>query len=298
MKSWNKGWLRTTLPGVYESEGDPGTYRVRVRVLDLETGKLREANRIQPGITLVVADKMRDGLRLALRERVARRKVADFANDWLANKTPLLEPHTASRYNDALNDHALMKLGHLQFDRLRSMHVQNWVNWELQQGYRVATVKGWFRVFRTMTRDAMEYLDLAQDPTRRVHFPNSDGRSERNSLRVDELRRFLAEMRVRYPHNYALTATLAFTGLRFCHASALRWEDVDEKAGVLRVSRKQVRGHVGPTIEMEAGAQRVSPSCSAAHDLTDAASAPVCYQSSLATSWVDLSEPCGNSSHA
>ncbi len=42
-------------------------------------------------------------------------------------------------------------------------------------------------------------------------------------------------------------ATLAFTRLRFCHASALRWEDWDEDKGVLRVGRKHVRGKVGPT---------------------------------------------------
>jgi hypothetical protein len=38
---------------------------------------------------------------------------------------------------------------------------------------------------------------------------------------------------------------LAYTGLRFCHASALHWADWEEAGGVLRVSRKQVRGKVG-----------------------------------------------------
>ena len=33
---------------------------------------------------------------------------------------------------------------------------------------------------------------------------------------------------------------------RFCHASALRWEDWDEEASVLHVRRKHVRGKVGP----------------------------------------------------
>ena len=34
--------------------------------------------------------------------------------------------------------------------------------------------------------------------------------------------------------------------LRFCHASALRWEDIDEERGCIRIVRKQVRGRVGP----------------------------------------------------
>ena len=49
-----------------------------------------------------------------------------------------------------------------------------------------------------------------------------------------------------YPQHYALVVTLAYTGLRFCHASALRWEDWDEQAGVLRVVRKHFRGAIGP----------------------------------------------------
>src|SRR5262245_61280648 len=53
-------------------------------------------------------------------------------------------------------------------------------------------------------------------------------------------------MRTTYPHHHALVATLAYTGLRFCHASALRWEDWDEEAGVLRVVRKHFRGEIGP----------------------------------------------------
>jgi integrase len=48
-----------------------------------------------------------------------------------------------------------------------------------------------------------------------------------------------------YPQHYALAATLAFTGLRFCHASALRWEDLEDAGPIIRVQRKQVRGHVG-----------------------------------------------------
>jgi integrase len=34
--------------------------------------------------------------------------------------------------------------------------------------------------------------------------------------------------------------------MRFCHASALRWEDVDERRSVILVQRKNVPGLVGP----------------------------------------------------
>jgi integrase len=109
----------------------------------------------------------------------------------------------------------------------------------------------WFRVFRTMTRDAinnaMGALDLPRDPTLRVSLPEQPvDDSEPNSLTPEQLAAFLEAMRTNYPQHYALVATLAYTGLRFCHASALRWEDWDEQTGVLRVVRKHFRGEIGP----------------------------------------------------
>jgi integrase len=53
-------------------------------------------------------------------------------------------------------------------------------------------------------------------------------------------------MKKNHGRHYALVATLAYTGLRFCHASGLRWEDIDEERGIIRVLRKNVRGRVGP----------------------------------------------------
>jgi integrase len=68
---------------------------------------------------------------------------------------------------------------------------------------------------------------------------------EANSLSPTQLAAFLTAMRTHYPQHYALVALLAYTGLRFCHASALHWDDWEEARGVLRVSRKQVRGKLG-----------------------------------------------------
>ena len=53
-------------------------------------------------------------------------------------------------------------------------------------------------------------------------------------------------MQTSYPQHHALVALLAYTGLRFCHASALHLqEDWDETACVLRIHRKNVRGKLG-----------------------------------------------------
>lgn len=132
----------------------------------------------------------------------------------------------------------LPALGDFYYDVLTRLDVQAWVDESLMsvrvlrsgktKPYSRDSVHAWYRVLRTMTNDAMDDLRLERNPTLRVSFPERSQSGERNSLASDELARFLWAMRTRYPHHFALTAVLAFTGLRFCHASALRWEDWDE----------------------------------------------------------------------
>jgi integrase len=192
-------------------------------------------------------------------------RVGDYARSWLESKALRLDPSTVQTYTDALEDHILPALGDFYYDQLMSTDVQKWLDSEMLRGW-TTDVKGrkdrkkkarrsysrnsigvWFRVFRTMTRDAMVALDLPRDPTLRVSLPEPPvDHAEPNSLTPEQLAAFLEAMRTSYPQHYALVATLAYTGLRFCHASALRWEDWDEQAGVLRVVRKHFRGKIGP----------------------------------------------------
>jgi len=68
---------------------------------------------------------------------------------------------------------------------------------------------------------------------------------ESKAVTPEQLVAFLAAFRTHYPQHYALVVLLGYTGLRFCHASALRWEDWDEEAQLIRVVRKHRRGKVG-----------------------------------------------------
>lgn len=248
METWNSGWQRTQWPGIYVC-GD--AVRIRARVVDPRSGRLREVNRILNHVAPEDAVEQRRLLQEELRARLhdpPKKNVVEFGRYWLGVKRAVVDAGTYARYEDALENHAFERLGRLDFRELRSIHIQDWINRELASGYRVATVKGWFRAFRTMVRDAIDCLGIAADPTRRIRFPFGEERQERNSLLPDELARFLSAMERLHPQHYALTATLALTGLRFCHASALRWEDFDEKTGILRIERRQLRGRLGPVM--------------------------------------------------
>ena len=243
--TWMQGCAKTRYPGIFRTRTG---YRVRVRAVDPRTGTLKEANREYDGVDLHQAllnqtqlrDEIRSGSIVAERLRVG-----EYAKHWIESKAPTVDPGTAERYAAALEDHVLPALGLLFYNQLTALDVQKWVNAERRKGYRAETIKGWFRVLRTMTRDAMEPLNLPRDPTLRIAFPEDEEKDD-NALMPDLLGTFLLNMERLSPQHFALVAALAFTGLRFCHASALRWEDVDADNGVLRVVRKNIRGRVGP----------------------------------------------------
>jgi hypothetical protein len=171
-----------------------------VRLIDPRTGRLRERNRILHDVTPEEARATRELLRREL-EGVARepsrKRVADFERYWLTLKKPLIDPGTYARYDAALEDHAFKTLGRIDLRELRTTEVQEWINREFRRGYRVSTLKGWYRVFRTMIQDAIDDLDLDRDPSRRVRFPIADEREERNALLPEQLAHFLAEAKCR-----------------------------------------------------------------------------------------------------
>jgi integrase len=195
-----------------------------------------------------------------------RMRVREYAKEWLASKKLRIDASTAITYEAALEKRILPMLGDYYYDALTSSDVQKWIDtmtrrgwWSEEKGsknektkkvrrtYTRKSMEVWFRTFRTMTRDAMVALDLPRDPTLRVSLPEGElDRSEPNALSPQELQAFLTAMKTKCPKHYALVAVLAYTGLRFCHASTLRWSDWDQKAAVIRVVRKNFRGNVGP----------------------------------------------------
>lgn len=246
---------KTRYPGVFRV--DSNVFRVVVSATHPRTGLRRSKTKLYRGIDAREAARKRSELLsqlLSEAQPVERQRVADFARDWMASKLVSVDPGTARTYAKALEHHILPALGSYWYDALRKADVQRWVDrslraeWTTRSGtrrrYSRAAVHGWFRVFRTMTKDAIDTFELPRDPCARIRFPPEELSDGSNALTPTELAAFLAAMQTNFPHHHALVMLLAFTGLRFCHASALTWDDWDEATGLLRIRRKQVRGVV------------------------------------------------------
>ena len=249
---------KTKYPGVVKIANK--TYQVRGKVTDPRTGKPKEVDRKLENVTLRGAVRIRAELLDARRAegvemRARRVRVGEYAQSWMKSKAVRVDANTARNYALCLDRHILPALGDFYYDALTRRDVQDWVDgaltrtWQTRglesRPYGIDTVYSWYRVLLNMTRDAVDELELERDPTMRIAFPARPPMTEPKSLSPEKLARFLREMYQRYPQHFALTSTLVFTGLRFCHATALKWEDWDEASGIITVKRKQVVGVVG-----------------------------------------------------
>jgi hypothetical protein len=185
-----------------------------VKALDQRTGKKKEVEKLLEGVSLHQAAQQRAELFEAAKNpapSAKRTRVREYAKDWLASKKLRLDASTAQTYEAALEKRILPWLGDYYYDALTSTDVQKWIDemtkrgwWAEEKGskdaetkkvrrtYTRKSIEVWFRVFRTMTRDAMVALDLQRDPTLRVSLPESAlDQSEPNALSPEQLVAFL-----------------------------------------------------------------------------------------------------------
>jgi integrase len=242
---------KTRYPGVFRINDK--TYRVTAKFCDPRNGRLRQVERIIEGVTAQEAARKRADVLTELKEGTGapqpeKRRLRDCAESWLELKAPGLDPRTAEIYAYRLalilgETGAPGSLGDYFIDALQPEDIQRWVNAKLKEEYAPESIKGSLRVLRTMARKS-RLANLVMFIDEIVDVPESVEKEE-NTLSEDELSAFLAAMQTEFPQHYALTVVLASTGLRFCHASALRWEDIDEAKGVIVVRRKNIYGRIG-----------------------------------------------------
>jgi integrase len=189
------------------------------------------------------AEALREQLRTELHEQGAaanptRQRLEDFAESWLRSKRLRVKVSTANRYADALG-HALPYLGALYVDAITVQDIEKWLA-QVAPTAKAPTVNGWLRVVKTCVGDACVELGLPEF-VRRVK-PLSEPPPQRHGLTPGQLRRLLEV----YDHDEtrALISALAFTGMRWGEAAALRWEDIDLSDQVITVQRAHYRGAV------------------------------------------------------
>lgn len=264
-----KSWIapRAVLPGVFRRK--EGGYLVRGRATDPRTGKQKEVRMTLLDVDAKTAfermqealDKIRAGESLAEPPKL---RFGDYAVSLLERKIAtgeIASAKTRQQWGLVLEKHLFPTFGGYVLDEIRRSDIEQWrteVGKKIRAGaYKPQTVNGWLRVLRAIVNAAAQELEWTRNPMNGVkpfdessHAPYSE--EEPNALEPEEVPRFLAKMREKYPQHFAMTVLGFVTGLRPSSLRPLRrggpTPDLLLDEGILYVRRSHTLGdEVMPT---------------------------------------------------
>jgi integrase len=241
--------MKTKYPGI-ETMSD-GRKRIRVRAVNPKSGRMQEVDKLVQ-VTLKEAIQLREEWKAGIQDAdlVAREipRLRDYVESWLKSRALSVKASTAITYAEALAHYVLPDLGEFFIDKITDGDVKAW-QIGLSQRLGAGTVNSALIMLRMVLADAIAEYRLPHNPVSRVKrlavSPCTD--EEPNLLTAEELGKVLAAFKEHEPESYPLAITLALTGERYGEATAMKWGDLDEVAGVIRVRRSQWRGIVGTT---------------------------------------------------
>lgn len=247
------------------------SYQIRVQTTCPRTGRRREVERVRE-CTLQQAKALQVEWRAELIETLGaarapreRQRLRDFVPSWLAGRKDELKPSSALKIAIVWDLHiATSTLADLYVDEITWDDVTAWIedlkiatyipgkgeagkresrsDKSAERPYSKTTIRGYFRVLRTILTQATAKAGV-RNPCADQKGPRAKRRSK-NYLHAGDLRNVLAYVREHCPTWYPAVLLDSFTALRWGELSALRWDDIDEAKGVIRVERGNWRGTV------------------------------------------------------
>jgi integrase len=163
----------------------------------------------------------------------------DFVEEWRAQTLPALKYATQKHYEYVINTHLLPAFGNVQLRLISRESIQTLLGMKLKD-LAWPTVKHIRTTLGTILGTAEVWGYIEDNPVRKTRLPRRGPRPEKQVVTPDQLRSLLE----RLPEpSKSLVWLLVLTGLRIGELLALRWQDVDLDAGVLRVRRTLYEGH-------------------------------------------------------
>ena len=243
---------RRICPGLWQL--DKKTWVVRAQRRCPRTHRMVNRRRLVRNATRAEALAVLEELRAELEawdargpalQATSQQTLESFAISWLKTKKRRkdLAPSTERRYATAL-DRLSTWLREMPLADIGRGDIQQWMV-ASRKKFAARSVNGWLRVLRTCLGEAVADGLIPANPAAQVRPLKEEVDLEQtNSLPGGKLRELLAVMS-RDDHTiHAAAATQAFTGLRWGELSALKWEDYEVDAHVLRIRRAVSDGQV------------------------------------------------------
>jgi integrase len=165
------------------------------------------------------------------------------------------KPSTLRGYERALKGRIVPRLGAHRLSDIAAIDLQDLADELLAEGLDPSTIRNAIMPLRAIYRRACRPGgEVAVNPTRGLELPTPQGRRER-VVPPEEAQAYLDALD---EADRAIWAVALYAGLRRGELMALRWEDVDLEAGIIRVERSwDPRGRVMTEPKSRAGRRRV-----------------------------------------
>jgi integrase len=154
-----------------------------------------------------------------------------WAGEWLAFSVHL-KPKTRVGYESLLRVQILPSFGGTPLDAIDGLAIRRWVASLHGTGLSASRIRQSYQVLRQLLSSAVDCGLLEQNPSERLKLPR-DSRSEMSCITAEEVERLAEAVPIRYK---PLIHVLAYGGLRWGEASALRRGRCDLDAGLLLVA--------------------------------------------------------------
>jgi integrase len=144
------------------------------------------------------------------------------------------KPSSLRGYEEAMRLRVLEDLGSLKLSEVTRVTLQDLVDRLLAKGLDASTIRNTLMPLRAVYRRAVSRGDVAFNPTAGLSLPAVRGRRDRIASPAEAATLLAA---LEDERDRAVWATALYAGLRLGELRALRDEDVDLPAGVIRVER-------------------------------------------------------------
>lgn len=247
----DKRWVAQVLLG-YDGRGKP---KFKLGVAKSQSGAIAKLNQIMAQVSTGQAVS------------TDRKTVSTYLHSWLETKgVEQLAPKTLAYYKLMIERHIIPGLGRIELKKLSAQQVQGLLNEKCRPSncdegspaLSPNTVKGIRAVLRSALKDAWRIGLVTENVALKVSTPKIV-KADPVYLSSGEVGRLCESAK---NHSIENLIRLALgTGLRVGEATGLRWQDVDVKAGVIRVNvqLQRVAGRLVLRPLKSAASRRVLP---------------------------------------
>jgi len=166
---------------------------------------------------------------------------ADHAEKWRHDILPTYKPSVRIGHGYILRVHLIPKFGSRFVREITTMEIQSWITDLREKKYAPNSIDHFHEVMNAVMRTAVTWYGIAKNPARGVQIGRIKPVRKKWALTTVQANALLEKLKLKARTMVALDIT---TGLRRGELEAVRWEDLNESEGYIRIKEHHYRGHI------------------------------------------------------